>query len=104
LPFELYWRDASIGAVPAFGVVEHLDVVEHVATRRIPGQVDPSPDPLSLEQLEEALGYGVVVAVAAPAHAADDSVGLQERLPLGAGELAALVRVQHQPGSRFPTP
>lgn len=90
--------------MPAFGFVKHLDVVEHVTTRRIPGQVDLSPDLLSLEQLEEALGHGVVVAIAAPAHAADDPMSLQERLPLCAGELTALVRVQHQAGCRFSMP
>ena len=80
--------------MPAFGVVKHLDVVEHVATRRIPGQVDLSPDPLSLEQLEEALGHGVVVAVAAAAHARHHVVALEEVLPLVAGELATLIAVQ----------
>ena len=84
--------------MPALGVVEHLDVIEHVTACRLPGQLDLPPDPLSLQQLEEAFHHSVVVAVSTPAHAADDPMYLQEGLPLGPRELAALVRVQHEAG------
>lgn len=56
----------------AFRVVERLDVVKHVAARRIPGHVGFLPDPFSLEQLEGAFRHGVVVAIATSAYAADD--------------------------------
>jgi len=42
---------------------------------------------LALEQLEEALGHSVVVAVATPAHAAEQVVVAQEGLPLVASEV-----------------
>ena len=55
----------------ALSVVEHFDVVEDVRSRIITGCIDPPADAFALEQLEEALGHSVVVAVATPAHAAD---------------------------------
>ena len=45
-------------------VVEHLDVVEHILPGIVTGFVGPAPYPLPLEQVEEALGDGVVMAVA----------------------------------------
>ena len=78
-------------AVPALGVVKHLDVVEDIAAGQVSGLIDLAPDPLALEQLEEALGHRVVVAIAPPAHAALAVIGLQEVLPVMAAELAALV-------------
>lgn len=73
------------------GVVEHLDVIEDVLAGRITGCIDPAADALAFEQLEEALGYGVIVAIASPAHATHQIVRLQERLPVVAAELAALI-------------
>lgn len=75
-------------------VVEHLDVVEDIGLGIGSRGVGLAAHALALEQLEEALDHRVVVAVAAPAHAADQLVGLQELLPFFAGELTALVRVQ----------
>ena len=74
----------------ALRVVEHLDVVEHILPGFGPGLVGPAPDPFALEQVEEALGNGIVVAVPAPAHRMFQIVGLQERGPIPAGELRAL--------------
>ena len=88
----------------AAGVVEHLDVVEQITPGRGPGQIDLATDPLPLQQLEEALGDRVVVTVSPAAHAAIDAMGLEEGLPVAAGELAALVRGQHQAGLRLATP
>lgn len=67
--------------MPALGVVEHLDVIEHVAACRGTIRVDPALDALPFEQLEEALRHGIVVAVAATAHAANDAMGFEKRLP-----------------------
>ena len=72
------------------GVVEHLDVVEHVAACGLAIDVDSATDALTLEELEEALGDGVVVAVTAAAHAGLEIVFLQEGLPVVAGQLAAV--------------
>jgi hypothetical protein len=77
-------------------VVEHFDVVEDIGPCLLVGVVDPTLDPLPLQQLEEALDDGVVVTVAPPAHAADDPVHREKLLPLLAGKLTALVGVQQQ--------
>src|SRR5690606_1236874 len=90
--------------MPALWVVEHFDVVEHIAPGGRARQVDPPLDSLAFEQLEEALGHRVVVAIAAATHAANDAVRLQERLPFAARELAALVRMQHQAWRRLASP
>ena len=71
---ELYRRSISGSAMAALRVVEHLDVVEDIGSRVIAGRIDLAADAFALEQLEEALGHGVVVAVAATAHAADQLV------------------------------
>jgi len=73
------------------GVIEHLDVVEDIDPGLIARRIDLSANTLSLEQLQEALCDCVVMAVAAPAHAAHQVVITQEALPVMAGELAALV-------------
>jgi hypothetical protein len=65
--FELYRRQAFGSAMTASRVVEHLDAMEDIAASQIPGWIDLAPDALALEQLEEALGHGVVMAVAAAA-------------------------------------
>ena len=53
----------------AYRVVEHLDVVEHVAPGIVARQVGTPPDPFTFQKLEEAFGDGVVVTIATPAHA-----------------------------------
>ena len=68
-------------------VVEDLHVFRHVRARggvRGPGYVVGEFD---LERREEALGDGVVPAVAAPAHAAHESVRGEDRLVGAAGIL-----------------
>ena len=82
-------------------VVEQLDVIEDIRPAFIVRGVDPTLDALPLEQLEEALGDGVVVAIAATAHAADDAVSREEGLPLMAGELAALIGMKDQAWRRL---
>ena len=42
-------------AVLPAGVVEHLDVVEDIGPGVVASRVDPAPDALALEELEEAL-------------------------------------------------
>jgi hypothetical protein len=69
--FELYRRSISGSAVAPLWVVEHLDVVEDIGLGGIACRVDLAADALALEQLKEALGHGVVAAVATTAHAGD---------------------------------
>ena len=60
--------------MPAFGVVKHLDVIEHVAPRLGAGTVNLRADPLTFEQLEEAFSHGIVVTVSSSTHAAHERV------------------------------
>ena len=72
-------------------VIDHLDIVEYIGSRIAAGRIDLPADALTFEQLEEAFDHGVVVDVASPAHAANQVVLPQERLPLVPGELTGLI-------------
>jgi hypothetical protein len=60
LSFERYRRYASDGSTLAFGVVEHLDVIEHITPRASPRQIYPPLDPLTLDQQIEASRVSVL--------------------------------------------
>jgi hypothetical protein len=77
--------------VPAFWVVEHLDVFEHIGPGILPSAVDLSLDPFMLQQLKKALSHRVVMAVIASTHASTHVVGFQKALPVAAAELTALI-------------
>ena len=57
-------------------VVEHLDVVEDIRYGLSAGGVDAAANALALEQMEEALGHGVVMAITPAAHTGFESMGL----------------------------
>jgi len=67
-----------------FGVVEHLYVVEHICPSLFTNCVYSPLDPLTFQWLEEAFCHGVVIAVSATAHVADQVVRLEEILPASA--------------------
>ena len=69
---ELGGRCAAGSTVAPLGVIEHLDVAEDVGPGCISCRVYLPTNAFPLEQLEEALGHGVVVAVAATTHAGDE--------------------------------
>lgn len=77
----------------AFRVVEHFDVVEFVPPSVVPGRIGSASNPLSFQELEEAFGHGIVVAVAASAHAGFEVVLMKEHWAFAAGELSVLVRM-----------
>ena len=77
--------------MPAFRVVEHLDVIEDIPPGFLRVVIGFSLDTLTLQQLEEALCHRIVVAVPAPTHAWHQAMGLQEVLPIVATELTSLV-------------
>lgn len=88
----------------AFRIVEQLDVFENVPSCVFAGRVGPTPDPLALQQLEEALRNSVVVTVAPSAHAGFQVVLAKERLPFPAGELGALIGMHGDLPVRFSSP
>ncbi len=77
----------------ALWVIEHLDVVENILPGTVSGFVGSAPDTFTLQEVEEAFGNRVIVAVPSAAHAVFKIMLLQERCPVHAGELGALVRV-----------
>lgn len=72
-------------------VVEHLGIIEHIASGSFPSRIDSPLDPFTLEELEEAFCYGVVVAVTTTTHTVHQLIGFQKALPVGAAELAYLI-------------
>lgn len=89
--------------MPAGGVVEDLDVVEDLPAELFSLWPGAAVDELLLERREEALGDGVVEAVAARSHRASDpglAGGLPER---ERDELRSRVGVVDQPGLRTTT-
>lgn len=65
-----------------FRVVEHRDVVEDLTARFVTDAIGFAADAFPHEELEEALGDGVVVAVAPSAHTRHHAMGFQENLPV----------------------
>jgi hypothetical protein len=90
--------------VLALWVIEHLDVVEHVLPCCFPGQVGAAADAFPLQEMEEAFGHRIVMAVPGAARARLQIVLAQEHLPLAAGELRPLVGVDHHLGLRLSPP
>src|SRR3990172_11071377 len=86
--------------MPALPVVPGLDVGEDRLTGGVAGAPVGLEDQLYLQRGEEALGDGVVPAVAFLAHARDEPVRRQERLVGAAGVLAAAIGVMQQPRTR----
>lgn len=90
--------------MPAFWVVEHLDVIENISASILPGALDLSPDSLPLQQLEKAFRYRIVMAVATSTHAAKQVVGFQEALPVTAAEVSTELGAIHlQPNAKTRT-
>lgn len=88
--------------MPALGIVEPLNVIEHIGPGFIAGSVDLSICTLGLQRGEEAFHGGIVPAVAPATHAALDSLVREQLLKRLAGVLAALVGVM-QYGRLRPT-
>ena len=66
LPFEVDGRQHPVPDMLADRVVEHLDIIEHVLPGFFARFIGASPDALTLEEIEESLGDGVIVAVSRP--------------------------------------
>src|SRR5215208_1196511 len=93
---ELGRRSIVERGVQALDVV---DPVDEVADRALGGAsitVEGAVDLLGLERAHEALGLGVVVGIADPAHARGDAMSRQHLGVVAAGVLGALVGVMDQ--------
>ncbi|MFT6558346.1 MAG: hypothetical protein ACJAYR_002216 [Sneathiella sp.] len=75
-------------------IVKELDVIKHILASLFTGCIGLSSDPLSLQQLKEALGNGIVTTIAPTAHTSFLIMSLQKFLPLITGKLTPLIRVK----------
>ena len=66
--FEVDGRQHPVSGMFAFRVIEHFDVVEDVLSGLFPRLVSSAADALAFEQVEEAFGDRIVMAVSTPAH------------------------------------
>ena len=89
------WSIAQ-GRVQALGVVDLLDEGADAARGFMVIAIEPAVDLLGLERLHEALGLGVVVGIADPAHAGLNVVGGQDRRIVTAGILGGFKRSSQQ--------
>ena len=96
---EGVWTEVAEVGMPARAVVEDLDVPEDREVGGCAGLEARTVDALDLHAAPEAFGAGVVVAVAAPAHADREAV-ISEVLAVRLGRvLAAAVAVVQQSGA-----
>jgi len=90
--------------VPAFPIVEHLDVFKDVLCCLVTSRLVPTVHELTLECPEEAFDTGIVPAVACAAHARDEAVRLEDALVARGRILAAAVRVIQESRRNRPIP
>ena len=90
--------------MPPHRIVEHVDLVKDILLCFYTGAVCFVSNPFPLEQREEALGNGVIVAAPAPAHALVKIVLIQEVAPIVATELTSLAGMHRHRFLGLPTP
>ncbi len=91
--FEFEGRKVIEGAVGAVGVVEGFDVVEGHEFGGGSGGWDGLAKAFGFERGHEAFGQGVVVGVAAAAHAGRDAMAIELLTKGAAGVLHATIAV-----------
>lgn len=78
------------------GVIEALDVLEHVGLGLVPRPVRLAGRSLGFQRGEEALHRRIIPDIARPAHGAGDAVVGHQPLELLAGILTATVRMMQE--------
>jgi hypothetical protein len=68
--------------MPSLPIVKHLDIFKNVRRSFLTGFIVSIPDPFGFQSMKETLGYGVVPAIALPAHATADAVCYQVAIPI----------------------
>lgn len=82
------------------GIVDVFNEGRQVSGNVLESLVVSDMDGLDLQGLHEALGLGVVVRVASPAHRPDEAAALDDAPMPGSGVLRSAVGVQHAAGKR----
>ncbi len=104
LPFELHRTEIAERRMPSRGIVEALDVINHVGFGLVSRAVCLARRPFGLERGKEALHRGIVPNIASPAHATGHTVVGQEPLEELTGVLAAPTRVMQHGLGRASSP
>lgn len=73
--FELRRRHPIVISMASDWIVKKFDVIEDLSLRFVTCFIDFALNPLSLQQREEALSYGVVMAATPARHAELSAVG-----------------------------
>ena len=99
MSFKIHWRLVIKGAVEALGVIKVFDVLVNGGAGV--GQVSEggAVDQFGFEGAPEGLHGGVVVAVAAGAHAGGDLPGLEQGEEAAAGILFPLIGMVDESGA-----
>jgi hypothetical protein len=79
-------------------------VIEYILPSLVPRFVKPAANPFSLEQIQEAFGDSVVVAVTTSAHGMLNIVCLEKSRPIYAGKLSTLIGMHDNFVLRLSTP
>jgi hypothetical protein len=82
LSLELNGKQAIVVPMTTSWIVKHFDVIEHISSGFLTVNVNLPLDAFTLEQLEEALGHRVVIAVPTAINAGDQAVRLEEIPPV----------------------
>ena len=57
-------------------VIKHLDVLDHITSRLVPGAINDVSGPFGFQAVEEALHNGIIPTIALSTHAAVHAVGI----------------------------
>src|SRR6185312_14816610 len=85
-------------------VIPNFNVLKERGTRGSSGEPFSALEQLPAQRCKEALGDGIVIAVAAPTHADTDVMRGQQFTIIGGGILDAAIAVMEQSGLRVAPP
>lgn len=80
LCLKRFWTDVSVSVVSAGSIVIQLDVFEYRMSHFLPGGKSLTVYGLDLERVKEALGAGIIVTTPFRAHAAQQTMFLDQSL------------------------
>ncbi len=79
----------------SFWIIEKFNIVEHVLPRFFASGVGFPPDPLTFKKMKKTFRHGIIIAIAAAAHAWFQVMRLKEILPLETCKRAPLIRMNN---------
>lgn len=89
--------DTADVVMPASSVVEDLNVIEYIGTRRVALCVNTLANPLLFQAADTGFRHGIISTVATSAHAGLKVVSRTEASPGVAAKLASLIGMDELP-------